>query len=79
MPKPKPTAIERYFERTGETPGSLAKAMGRHHWTIARALTGQRNVSFELAEDVERATEGAVTAIDFIASCLAARRQDRAA
>lgn len=66
--------MEAYFADSGDTPSALAARIGRAPSTITRALRGERNVSFDLAIDVERGTGGAVKAESFMADCLNARR-----
>ncbi|ACL61724.1 helix-turn-helix transcriptional regulator [Methylobacterium nodulans] len=67
-------ALEQYFEETGDNVSKLAERMGRAATTISRPLRGERNVSLDIALDVERVTGGRVTADQFLAICLAAKR-----
>lgn len=67
-------ALEQYFSETGESPSSLAERIGRAPSSLTRALKGERNVSMNIAMDVERGTGGRVTAADFLAICLDAKR-----
>ena len=62
-------AIELYFETTGDTPAALARRIGRASSTITRLRKGQRNASFGLARDIERGTDGKLTAVQIIAVC----------
>lgn len=71
--------LRTYFEETGETTSSLAARMGCAPTTLTRPLRGERNASMGVALDVERATEGRVPALDFLAICLDARRRHDAA
>ena len=67
--------LQAYFAETGETASGLAAKVGRAVSTITRPLRGERNVSMDLALDIERATDGRVTASDFLAACVEARRR----
>jgi DNA-binding transcriptional regulator YdaS (Cro superfamily) len=67
--------IKAYFSETGETPSSLAAKIGRSVSTITRPLRGERNASMNVALQVERVTEGRVTADDFMSACLAAKKE----
>ncbi len=63
-------ALAQYFEATGDNVSKLAERIGRAPSSITRPLKGQRNASMELARDVERGTDGKVTASQFIDICL---------
>lgn len=65
-------ALQRYFQETGENVARLAVRIGRHPSTITRPLRGERNVSMSIAREIEAATEGKVTAAEFVAICLEA-------
>lgn len=67
-------ALERYFRDTGSSASKLAELVGCSPSSITRPLNGERNASMDLALGVERATAGAVTADEFLAICLAAKR-----
>lgn len=67
-------ALTRYLESKDETVSSLAVRMGCAPSTLTRPLNGKRNVSMDLALAVERATGGEVTAQDFLAICIDAKR-----
>lgn len=67
-------ALTSYFAETGDNIAKLAERIGRSPSTITRPLKGERNVSMNVALQVERATGGAVTADQFVAICLKARR-----
>lgn len=67
------TAIQQYFEETGDHAASLAGRIGVSPSTITRALRGLRSPSLDLAHKVEKATGGKVSAVEFMAACLAAR------
>lgn len=62
--------VTSYFEENGETASTLAAKIGSHPSTITRALRGERQPSFELARKIEAATEGRLTAKDFISACM---------
>lgn len=62
-----------YLEEAGEKLSTLAFRIGRAPSTLTRALSGERNPSVDLALDVERGTNGKVSAGDFLALCLDAR------
>ena len=68
-------ALKRYFSETETNMSSLAAKMGVAPTTLARPLRGERNANTDLALDVERATEGRVTAGDFLALGLEARKR----
>lgn len=59
-------SLTRYLQEAGETLSSLASRMGRHPSTLTRLMRGERSPSLALARDVERATGGKVTAVEFI-------------
>lgn len=64
-------AIERYFENNkDDSPAALAKRIGRSASTITRAIKGERNASMNLARDIERGTDGKLTASEFLNACL---------
>lgn len=42
--------------------------------TITRPMRGERNVSMDVALEIEAATGGRVTATEFIGACLEARK-----
>lgn len=62
--------IAAYFKSSKETPSSLAAKCGVAHSTITRALRGERHPSVGLAQKVEKATNGEVTAKEFMAECM---------
>ena len=66
--------LEAYFQETGETASSLAAKIGCAVTTITRPVRGERKASVDLALDIERVTEGRVTAAAFLDDCLSARR-----
>lgn len=68
-------ALEQYFSETGENASKLAERIGCAPSSITRPLRGERNVSMSLALQIEEATSGKVTAEQFLAICLAARRE----
>ncbi len=65
--------LSAYFDRTGDSPTKLAERIGRSPSSITRPLRGERNASMDLARDIERGTDGAVTAAQFLEICLSAR------
>ena len=65
--------IEKYFERTGATPSSIAKQLEKPTSTITRAIRGERPASPSLAIAIERITDGDVTADQFTVDCARAR------
>jgi DNA-binding transcriptional regulator YdaS (Cro superfamily) len=67
-------ALTRYLDAKNETVSALAARMGCAPSSLTRPLSGKRNVSMDLALAVERATGGEVTAQDFLAICLDAKR-----
>ena len=68
-------ALSAYLDNAGETLSGLAARIGRSPSTLTRALRGERDASLKLARDVERGTEGKVSASDFIALCLRAQNE----
>lgn len=68
------TPLDRYFADTGDNLPTLARRMGRHASALYRPLKGARNVSLTVALELERATGGKVSALDFLAICLDAKR-----
>ena len=72
-------ALKRYFEETGENTLRLAERMGVAPSTITRPLRGERNVRLDTALQVEIATDGRVTAEDFLSICVAAKRAKKGA
>ncbi len=70
-------ALERYLRSSGETVTQLARRIGRSPSTLSRPLNGERNVSMDIAVEVEAATGGAVTAEQFMAICIEAKRRTR--
>ena len=69
--------IEKYFERTGSGPSSLAKLLEKPTSTITRAIRGERPASPDLAIAVEAATGGQVSAEQFTVDCAKARLENR--
>lgn len=67
-------ALTAYFADTGDNLAKLAERIGRSPSTITRPLRGERNVSMNVAREVERATGGRVTAAQFIEICLEAQK-----
>lgn len=66
--------VEQYFSLEGNSPSALAAKIGCSPSTITRSLKGERQPSFDLARDIERVTEGAIPAVDFIAVCMDANQ-----
>ena len=67
-------ALTAYFAETGDNIAKLAERIGRAPSTITRPLRGERNVSMNVALEVETATGGRVPAAAFVAICLDAKR-----
>lgn len=65
--------VEKYFSVEGNSPSSLAGKIGCAPSTITRSLKGEREPSFSLAKEVDRVTDGAIPALDFIAVCMSAK------
>ena len=65
--------LERYLVGRSEALSAFAVRIGRSPSTLTRALSGGRNPSVDLALDVQRGTDGAVTAAQFLAICLQGR------
>lgn len=63
-------ALATYLSETGETLSALAIRIGRSPSTLTRALAGHRDPSVDLARDVERGTDGRVTALQFLKICM---------
>lgn len=55
-----------YLQGTNTKPSQLAARMGKPASTITRLLKGTRRPSIELARQISDATDGAVTANDFM-------------
>jgi antitoxin HigA-1 len=70
------TALARYLRETGENISTLAARMGRAPSTLTRPLNGERNPSVGLAREVEQATGGRVTAVQFMEICMAVDRPE---
>jgi plasmid maintenance system antidote protein VapI len=68
-------ALERYFENTGTNVSALAAKIGCAVSTLTRPLAGMRNVSMDVAIEVEKATDAQVSASEFMTICLAAKKQ----
>lgn len=73
------TTFDIYLAANGECASQFAVRIGRSPSTLTRALKGERDPSMQLARDVERGTGGAVTAVEFLAICLAADQPKRVA
>lgn len=72
-------ALDAYFAETGENAHRLAARIGCSASTITRPLRGERNPSVKLAELVEAHTQGRVSAQQFIAICMEAKRSEQCA
>lgn len=68
------TKLHLYLDARNESLSAFARRIGRSASTLTRALYGQRAPSFSLALDVERGTEAAVSADDFLSACMTAHR-----
>lgn len=67
-------AIDRYLQQSGKTLSRLADDIGCAPSTMTRIAKGEREPSFELAERVERATGGKLSAAQFLQACLEKKR-----
>lgn len=67
------TPVERYFEAEGMNARKLAALLGVHQSHVYRMISGERDSSPDLARKIERKTEGKLSAVDFLASCMTAR------
>lgn len=67
-------ALTSYFADTGDNLAKLAERIGRSPSTITRPLRGERNVSMNVAREIEEATGGRVSAAQFIEICLEAQK-----
>jgi len=65
--------VDAYFDRTKSNPARLAAQMGCAPSTITRMLKGERRANTDMAQRVEAATEGGITAVDFLAHCMSAK------
>jgi hypothetical protein len=72
-------SLTRYLRETGNKLSGLAAKMGCPASTLTRPLNGERNPSIALARRVEIATDGRVTAAEFIEICMDARPARKAA
>lgn len=68
------TTLHSYLEVQNVSLSAFARSIGRSASTLTRALCGQRAPSFSLALDVERGTDSAVTAEEFLSICMMAHR-----
>lgn len=62
--------LSAYLASRGEKVSAFAVRIGRSPSTLTRVLAGARNPSVDLARDVERGSEGQVTAAVFLSECL---------
>lgn len=67
-------ALTAYFAETGDNIAKLAERIGRSPSTITRPLRGERNVSMNVAIEIEAATDGKVPASEFVAICIDAKK-----
>lgn len=67
-------AIDRYLQQSGKTLSGLASDIGCAPSTLTRIAKGEREPSFELAEKIELATGGKLSAAAFLAACLEKKR-----
>lgn len=68
--------LREYLEERGERLSAFAERIGRSPSTLSRVLSGHRNPSVGLARDVERGTQGHVSAASFLVSCIGSRSED---
>ena len=67
-------AMQVYFAETGENATKLAERIRCSPSSITRPMAGEKNASMDLALEIERGTGGKVTAEQFLAICLSAKR-----
>lgn len=58
--------LAEWLKREGKTVVALAKDLGRDPSFITRVKNGDAMPSIEVAAEIQRLTEGAVTAIDYV-------------
>ena len=71
-------ALASYLSENGETLSAFAVRIGRSPSTLTRALGRRRDPSIDLARDVERGTDGKVTAIQFLEICISEQSETKA-
>jgi hypothetical protein len=69
------TVFDQYLADNNLSLSAFAESIGRHHWSLARSLIGERNMSMNFAYDCERGTRGKIKAHEFIALCFEAKRR----
>lgn len=67
------TVTDRYLRSRQMTRHDLTVEVGCSDSAISRTMNGQRNVGLDFAKRIEAATNGEVTALQFLADCLPAR------
>lgn len=58
--------LAEWLKREGKTVVALARELGRDPSFITRVKNGDAMPSIEVAAEIQRLTEGAVTAIDYV-------------
>ena len=64
------SALAEYLKQNELTPTAFAHRLGRSQSTITRLLNGQRGAGPDLARQIERETDGAVSAAEVLAMVL---------
>lgn len=73
------TPVERYFKSEGTNASKLATLVGVHPSYLYRMISGERDSSPDLARKVEAETGGKLSALDFLSTCMEARKRRRMA
>jgi hypothetical protein len=66
--------LDQYFQDTRSTPAHLAKAMGASSSPVYRVIKGERPPNVRMADKVEVATAGRITAEQFMSACMLRHR-----
>lgn len=69
--------LARYLADNEDSLSAFAVRIGRVPSTLSRCLRGERLPGVRLALEVEAATAGQVSAVDFIEGCLNARKASK--
>lgn len=65
--------VEQFFKSEKWNASKLASSVGVSPSTVCRMLSGERDASPDLARKIEAATEGKLSALDFLSACMQAR------